>query len=72
MNPLGVTVLAHQLVQVELPDDLFGFGRAGFVAHGTGEVGLAALVQDFDRFQVSIGKDLQAVVSAAGSSSGRS
>ena len=59
---LGIAVLAHQLVQVELPDDLFGLGWAGFVAHGAGEVGFAALVEDCDRLQVGIGKHLQAVL----------
>lgn len=56
-----IAVMVDQFLNVELADNLFGFGRAIFLRHPALEVRFAALVEDFESLDLVIGKDREGV-----------
>ncbi|MGQ0626471.1 MAG: hypothetical protein ACT4PL_00010 [Phycisphaerales bacterium] len=54
--------MLDQLVDVQLPDDLLGLGRAYLVRRPALEVGLAALVEDFQGLDLGVRKDRESLV----------
>lgn len=52
----------YQLVQIELPYDLLGFGGAGLIADSAGDVRVTSLIKELDGADVSLSKDRERVL----------
>lgn len=58
---LGVAVVVHQLAEVELANDLFGFGLAGLAGDAAGEVGLAIFIEEVEGVDLLGGENAEGV-----------